>query len=633
MTGIDTKLMKNSQNPSHKRSNIERRVNKYLTIVFAILITIVIISSAISTAYAYANKNVIRFFTGQGVEDSPLSVITFMILYNGLVPISLYVSMDIVRLLQAKFICWDLNMYYEPIDQPAEAKTGDLNEDLGQVEYLFTDKTGTLTENLMEFKMCSIDGTIYGSNESVTSGMSGQVVEHHRFKFNDPTLLAELKGHKKAKINEFLEVLALCHTVIPDLKESGEYDYQAASPDEEALVLAAHCFGYSFISNKSGSYSLKVNGEVLEYKVLCINEFTSNRKRMSVVLVPIFDKKRKPILYCKGADNVILERCKDSLEKKEKINQNLIDFSVKGYRTLVLAKKEMTSQEAEEFEKRYNTARCALADREKRLEDLAEELEAGMDLVGATAIEDKIQEGVSETISTLLRAGIKVCVLTGDKQETAINIGYSCKLIQPNMTLIKLNAKTLQETKELLQTTLNQTLYDRPVKRTNTFLQNIQFVEQPPDPSPLDKSLPQRRGKNRYKFVKTDFSIQENISKEKIESLNLALVTDGNTMSFILNDTVCMRNFSILVSVSHAVICCRVSPLQKSLIVKMVKNHFHFKPLTLAIGDGANDVAMIQEAHVGIGICGREGLQAANSSDYAIARFKYLLPLLLHHGR
>lgn len=182
-TGNDTKLMKNSKYPPHKRSNIEKRINKYLSFVFTVLFTIAILSASISIAFAYTNEEIMKFFSGDSLQASPLVFVTFLILYNSLVPISLYVTLDVVKMIQSKFIQWDLLMYCDEYDQPAIVKTGDLNEDLGQIEYIFTDKTGTLTQNIMEFKRCSIKGCVYGFNEHQDTFKKSQLNPHKKLEF------------------------------------------------------------------------------------------------------------------------------------------------------------------------------------------------------------------------------------------------------------------------------------------------------------------------------------------------------------------------------------------------------------------------------------------------------------------
>lgn len=620
-TGPDTKLMMNSKHPPHKRSNVEQRVNKYLIIVFTLLFIMVIVSTVISIANTYAHKSMTEFFSGVKSSDSGLNFITFLILYNSLVPISLYVTMDVVRVMQAKFIQWDMRMYYAPIDRPAIAKTGDLNEDLGQIEYIFSDKTGTLTENQMEFKKCAIRGRVYGSMEVPINCSDVSLNPHPKFKFYDQNFLTDMHGDYAKEINEFLELLSLCHTVIPEKLEDGTINYQAASPDEEALVIAAHSLGRSYVSSKAGYSIVNIEGEPFEYKIVGVNEFNSDRKRMSVVIECMTDKTRPPVLYCKGADNMILERVVASKKEKDELTRSLYDFSVEGLRTLVLAKRELTEEQVRDFEKKWNTAKNAMSDRSLRLDEVAAEFEVDMELIGATAIEDKIQEGVPEAIADLMEGGLKVWVLTGDKQETAINIGFSCKLLTKDMDLIILNCNSADNVKYMLKKTLGKYVMCNNVEG-NYYDVSRNSIQNglTPNSNSIMRMLDQNDDDTNHVIM-------------DIKKLNLGLVVDGATLTYIFADIDTIKYFSMISCLCHSVICCRVSPLQKAEVVRLVKHNFSFRPITLAIGDGANDVSMIQEAHVGVGVCGKEGLQAVNSSDYAVARFKFLLPLLFIHGR
>ena len=621
-TGPETKLMMNSKTPPHKRSNVERRVNRYLTIVFTVLFTAAILSTVISIINAFSEEKLAEQNDPNAKRTSFLNFFTFMILYNGLVPISLYVTMDLVRVLQTRFIQWDLRMYSPSDDRPAIAKTGDLNEDLGQIEFVFSDKTGTLTENMMEFRRCSVAGRKYGvMTPAVPGEPPSGLSAHPKFKFRDPSLIQELKQNPHGKLSEFTELLCLCHTVLPELDPSGHLCYQGASPDEEALVIAAHCFGYSFDTVKTGILGVTILGEKREYRVLGVNEFTSSRKRMSVVV-------QTPtggyVLYCKGADNVILELCNATSDEVTALNDHLREFAVDGLRTLVCAKRILTQEQASDFEKKYVNAKNAMSDRSRRLQEVAEEYELELEILGATAIEDKIQDGVPETIDSLMKAGVKVWVLTGDKQETAINIGYACKLLSSDVTVLKLNVRTVEEAQSNLRYLLMEHVF-----KTSPTIDSVRAPSRQPNNTPTQTTVPSRY--NHPFFHRTiEFDSEKVLD---VDNIHISLVVDGTSLTCIMDNAKAVKMFSMLSFMCHSVICCRVSPIQKSDIVKLVKQGYKFKPMTLAIGDGANDVSMIQEAHVGIGISGKEGLQAVNSSDYAIARFRFLLPLLVIHGR
>merc|ERR1711977_610289 len=342
--------------------------------------------------------------------------------------------------------------------------------------------------------------------------------------------------------------------------------YQAASPDEGALVEGAVLMGYQFT----------VKGVEYEYELLAVCEFNSTRKRMSAIFRCPDGQIR---CYCKGADTVILERLGGDNPHVELTLQHLEEYASEGLRTLCLAMREIPEAEFHEWWDVFNTAATTVSgNRAEELDKAAELLEKDFYLLGATAIEDRLQDGVPETIHTLQEAGIKVWVLTGDRQETAINIGMSCKLISEDMTLLIVNEETAGDTRD-----------------------NIQ--------KKLDAIRTQGDG--------------------TIAMDTLALVIDGKSLTYALEKDL-EKNFLDLAVMCKAVICCRVSPLQKALVVKLVKRHL--KAILLAIGDGANDVSMIQAAHIGVGISGMEGLQAARSADVAIGQFRYLRKLLLVHG-
>jgi len=210
------------------------------------------------------------------------NLLTFIILYNNLIPISLQVTLELVRFLQAIFINFDVEMYHAESDTPAMARTSNLNEELGMVKYIFSDKTGTLTRNVMEFKRCSIARIIYPVEDTPEQS----------------ALVQNLQGkHQTAPIiDEFLTLLAVCHTVIPEKGEDGTITYHAASPDERALVAGAMRFGYVFTTRTPTIVEVDALGTLQKYEILNVLEFTSTRKRMSVI---VRNPNGEIKLYCK----------------------------------------------------------------------------------------------------------------------------------------------------------------------------------------------------------------------------------------------------------------------------------------------------------------------------------------------
>ncbi|EIT78593.1 P-type ATPase [Aspergillus oryzae 100-8] len=580
-TGHETKLMRNATATPIKRTAVERMVNVQILMLVSILIALSVISSVgdlIIRQTAADKLTYLDYGSTNAVKQFFLDIFTYWVLYSNLVPISLFVTIEIVKYAQAFLINSDLDIYYDKTDTPATCRTSSLVEELGQIEYIFSDKTGTLTCNMMEFKQCTIGGIQYGEDipeDRRATVEDGVEVGVHDFKKLRENLQG---GHPTADaIHHFLTLLSTCHTVIPERseKEPDKIKYQAASPDEGALVEGAATLGYQFTNRRPRSVLFTVGGHEYEYELLAVCEFNSTRKRMSTIFRCPDGKIR---IYTKGADTVILERLNPDNPMVEVTLQHLEEYASEGLRTLCLAMREVSEEEFQQWYQIYDKAATTVGgNRADELDKASELIEKDFYLLGATAIEDRLQDGVPDTIHTLQTAGIKVWVLTGDRQETAINIGMSCKLISEDMTLLIVNEETSQATRENLTKKLQ--------------------------------------------------AVQSQHASGEIEAL--ALVIDGRSLTFALEKDM-EKMFLDLAIQCKAVVCCRVSPLQKALVVKLVKRHL--KSLLLAIGDGANDVSMIQAAHVGVGISGLEGLQAARSADVSIAQFRYLRKLLLVHG-
>ena len=578
-TGHETKLMRNATATPIKRTDVERMLNKQILTLVAILLILSSISTIgdlIVLSTAGTKLTYLYYDTFNAASQFFLDILTYWVLYSNLVPISLFVTVELVKYYQAFLINNDLDIYYADTDTPAICRTSSLVEELGQIEYIFSDKTGTLTCNVMQFRQCSIGGVQYAETVPEDRRAVGDNDINGFYDFN--RLRANLVDHtSRSAIHHFLAMLATCHTVIPERKdEKSEIKYQAASPDEGALVEGAAMLGYKFVARKPRAVIIQIGGQEFEYELLAVCEFNSTRKRMSTIFRCPDGKIR---IYCKGADTVILERLARENPVVDVTLQHLEDYATEGLRTLCLAMREVPDQEFREWQQVFDKAATTVGgNRAEELDKAAEIIEHDFFLLGATAIEDRLQDGVPDTIHTLQTAGIKIWVLTGDRQETAINIGMSCKLISEDMTLLIVNEDNSTATRDNLA-------------------------------------------------KKLDAVRNQSATGTELESL--ALIIDGKSLTFALEKDM-EKLFLDLAVACKAVVCCRVSPLQKALVVKLVKRHL--KALLLAIGDGANDVSMIQAAHVGVGISGVEGLQAARSADVAIGQFRYLRKLLLVHG-
>uniref|UniRef100_A0A8C3KJK4 Phospholipid-transporting ATPase n=1 Tax=Calidris pygmaea TaxID=425635 RepID=A0A8C3KJK4_9CHAR len=601
--GPDTKLMQNSGKTTFKRTSIDRLMNVLVMVIFAFLGLMCLILAIGNGIWEFDKGYYFQVYLpwAEGVNSASYSGFlmfwSYVIILNTVVPISLYVSVEIIRLGNSFYIDWDRKMYYPLNDTPAQARTTTLNEELGQIKYIFSDKTGTLTQNIMCFNKCSINGKSYGMLSICLKKVdfSYNQLADPKFAFYDHRLVEAVKLND-VPTHRFFRLLSLCHTVMPEEKKEGNLVYQAQSPDEGALVTAARNFGFVFRARTPETITVVEMGETKVYELLSILDFNNVRKRMSVIV-------RSPegdlTLYCKGADTILYELLHSSCDSlKEETTEHLNEFAGEALRTLVVAYKNLDEDYFQDWIRRHHEASTALEGREDKLSELYEEIEKDLMLLGATAIEDKLQDGVPQTIETLAKANIKIWVLTGDKQETAMNIGYSCNLLNDDMEdVFIIEGRTSDDVLNELRKKM------KPDSFLDSDESNIQFEKS----SKKTKIIPDEEANGVYGLVITGHS--------------LAYALEGN-LELELVRTACM---------CKVVICCRVTPLQKAQVVELVKKYK--KAVTLAIGDGANDVSMIKTAHIGVGISGQEGMQAVLSSDFSFAQFRYLQRLLLVHGR
>ncbi|VVC91181.1 unnamed protein product [Leptidea sinapis] len=360
-TGHETKLMKNSTKAPLKRSSIDRQTNTHILMLFLILIALSLLSAAFNELWLARRTTTDWYIALNGAQNANFgfNFLTFLILYNNLIPISLQVTAEIVRFFQAKFISMDSQMYHAETDTPALARTSNLNEELGMVRYVFSDKTGTLTCNQMEFSKCSIAEIIY------TKPAPGVSLE-------ESLLYHNLREHPSAPdIREFLTMLAVCHTVIPERVDS-HTNYHAASP-------ACSGDGRSVVR-------LGVRDPHAPERH---HQRVGGGRRSSAVLRAAREIK----LYCKGADSVIYPRLAGGHDSRYARGTlaHLEHFANEGLRTLVFAVADVPEHFYQEWSNTYHKACISLHNREEKIDEAAMLIENNMRLLGATAIEDKLQ--------------------------------------------------------------------------------------------------------------------------------------------------------------------------------------------------------------------------------------------------
>ncbi|XP_039280038.1 probable phospholipid-transporting ATPase VA [Nilaparvata lugens] len=769
--GHETKAMLNNNGPRWKRSSLEKKINEDIMWCVVILLVFCCLGASgswlwLSSFPLHTRIPFLPYSASPGYEGF-LTFWTFIIILQVMIPLSLYVTVEMAKLLQVYHINNNSELYDPETDKMVECRALNITEELGQVQYIFSDKTGTLTENKMIFRRCTINGVDY-NHHPPTDQQQKDMGGHVNFVSVNSRLETDLSGDSAVshKVREFFLVLSLCNTVVvakhphhdsmnasgviePELSTHVEFIpkpqtsttvsssrsryrrlaesrsitpsptplstasaaddtmsttleeespprpppppevrqslrerglpslisfgrattlspiasspdsspttkhtaaaaanspprpkllnvpmpailssvvyrrnkngvnnnspkvpessavkpiYEAESPDELALVETAYNYNVCLLSRMPNSVTVGMLGEnPVDYEILKVLPFDSARKCMSVILR--FSSNDQIVMFCKGADSTILSRLApiDDLQSQQMLfrtQQHLNLYARQGLRVLVMARRHLSESEFSNWATRLEEADLSHDARDRKLREAYLDIEQNLTLIGATGIEDRLQEGVPETIASLRAAGIVVWVLTGDKPETAINVAYSARLFSPSCELLKLFARN----KETAESTIH--LYLAAVEgRTTTDVTNQG------QPSTENSTRSERISNNRKK----------------------ALVVDGKTLTYILDRRSNLQEpFLRLTRHCTSVLCCRATPLQKAYIVRIVKQQL--KTRTLAIGDGANDVSMIQSADVGIGISGHEGMQAVMSSDFSMPRFKFLERLLLVHG-
>ncbi|NXG44002.1 AT8B3 ATPase, partial [Psilopogon haemacephalus] len=613
--GFDSKIMRNSGKVKRKRTKLDLLMDRLVVMIFLLLLLTSLCLAIASGFWARRFQEKHSYLAAllghtTAAQQAFFSFWGFTILLSIIIPMSMYITFEFVYLVNSFFISWDLEMYSPEQDAPAQARSTSLSDQLGQVEYIFSDKTGTLTQNVMAFRKCCINGTIYGASggHKLGLGLTWRQPGEKKLDSCNETLLEAARQDSDPVLREFLRLLALCHTVMVE-QQGDQLVYQAASPDEGALVLAARDLGYVFLARTQDSITISELGVKRTYKVLAMLDFNSDRRRMSVL---VRDPQGTIRLYTKGADTVILERLRGRGPKETLTEMALDLFARETLRTLCLASRELSEAEYSSWARRLQQASAQLRD----LDSLYEEMEQDLQLLGATAIEDKLQDGVPETIQLLKLGNIKVWVLTGDKQETAVNVGYACRLLTEDM-------EVLQE-KEISEILKAYWVSNNNLSSTEEALHSSHLSPQHPEASHHKKRALIISGDLLDKILQPGEVLEPEGRLRRWLGARRAAGSPGQ-------GTLLEKAFVDLATSCQAVICCRVTPRQKALVVQLVKKHK--RVTTLAIGDGANDVNMIKTADIGVGISGQESIQAVQCSDYALAQFRFLQRLLLVHGR
>ena len=742
-TGRQTKVAMNSAQPPSKLSRMEHTINVALAVVLVAQLVLVVISDVLrlqwvqETFYiggidpwylsetnastlaaadaAGANLSEVDFSAAGQETDLPGWVayfFTFFILYNNMVPISMYFTVELCCFVHAMYINRDPKMHCKETNTPARCRSSNLCQEIGQVAYIFADKTGTITRNEMELKCVALADQVFGSfrgAEFFSGFHARQLLGKFRTEGDNLRAKQKARGGRKAIENwsltanyDFWTIVACCHSAmvskaptedgalrcmsrtvlavnraVPTLhrsltpvgvcwfvfilsfifafsaviafvvicctgdntvSEAGELQFDGESIDETTLLRGAVKAGVKFLGKRrnvisiqydpsvssmaaaqgattGGDAAAEVSPWVEDYEILFTNAFSSSRMRMSIVAKRVSDDSF--VLFVKGADEVI-----GNLALEERSTTHLRTMcnrmAASGLRVLMVAKRELGFKECSEYVKRYNEIQRLVQGRDDAMLALAAAMEKKLTIVGVTGIEDKLQSKVSETIQTIRDANIRMWMLTGDKLTTANTIAFNTNLLTKTQRILYVRINSIFAGQEEQLQSMEQEM--------RVFYEMLR--------GSVAKSQERAHGSEGHGGLGRGGSPSAPQFAVVITGPALKLILGGKNQEIDPPTSPAARDIFVqLVGECSVVIACRVSPYQKAQLVELVRNEVDKNALTLAIGDGANDVPMLQKAHIGVGINGHEGMQAANNSDFTIARFKFLSRLLLVHGR
>ncbi|KAL9128214.1 MAG: hypothetical protein Q9217_003060 [Psora testacea] len=583
-TGAQTRQALSTSPSRSKAGLLEYEINNLTKILCALTLTLSIVLVAV------------RGIEGRPGQEWYVAVARFLILFSTIVPISLRVNLDMGKTVYARLIERDQGI------QGTVVRTSTIPEELGRIEYLLSDKTGTLTQNEMDLKKIHV-GTVAYANEAMDEVRSYVRQVFSANVSSDATQSAPLitpsSTHHSAsggasttrsrreigsRVRGLVMALALCHNVTPStetVEGQSTTTYQASSPDEIAIVRWAESVGLRLLHRDRHTITLQsVDSSriVVRVKILEVFPFTSVGKRMGIIL-QFFHGEESTLstangpdeiwFYQKGADTVM----GSIVAANDWLDEETANMAREGLRTLVVGRRRLSTQQYEEFASRYKQASLSLQSRDSNMAQVVKDhLEHSLELLGVTGVEDKLQRDVKPSLELLRNAGVKIWMLTGDKVETARCVAVSAKLV-------------------------SRTQYIHTITQLSTSTASSAAI----DALSLLRSKPD----------------------------STALLIDGDSLSHFLSYH--RHEFIILAVQLPAVIACRCSPTQKAEIAYLIR-HFTKKRVA-CIGDGGNDVSMIQAADVGVGIVGKEGRQASLAADFSITSFHHLTKLLVWHGR
>uniref|UniRef100_H3A6R4 Phospholipid-transporting ATPase n=1 Tax=Latimeria chalumnae TaxID=7897 RepID=H3A6R4_LATCH len=564
----------NTSNPKNKVGLLDLELNRLTKALFLALVVLSVVMVAL------------QGFVGPWYRY----LFRFLLLFSYIIPISLRVNLDMGKAAYGWMIMKDENI------PGTVVRTSTIPEELGRLVYLLTDKTGTLTQNEMVFKRLHLGTVSYGTDTmdeiqnhimssygQVQGQASGNSISSTPSRKVQPSA-PKVRKTVSSRIHEAVKAIALCHNVTPVYESragvNGETEYTEADQDfsdENRTYQASSPDEVALVQWTESVGLTLINRDLTSMQLK-----TPGGQILTYYILQNFpftsESKRMGIIVREESTGEITFYMKGAdvamssiVQYNDWLEEECGNMAREGLRTLVVAKKSLTEEQYQDFENRYNQAKLSIHDRTLKVAAVVESLEREMELLCLTGVEDQLQADVRPTLEMLRNAGIKCWAVCFFEMEKGNCVP----------------------------------------KRSPSQTQTFEF----------HRVTPKRPVSNRG-----EAHLELNAFRRKHDC---ALVISGDSLE------VCLKyyehEFVELACQCPAVVCCRCSPTQKAQIVKLLQQHTGKR--TCAIGDGGNDVSMIQAADCGIGIVGKEGKQASLAADFSVTQFKHIGRLLIVHGR
>ena len=630
-TGKETKIMLNAHKVPLKNTRVERLANKMmLALIFACLV--LALTSTFLNTYQAVSESEDNFF---------ITFLVFVMLYQNITPISLFVTLDILRMYQM----WHHRQHSRKSISSAEVLNSCVAEDLGRVEYIIADKTGTLTESWGAAKEFVLGEDSFSPCAELHSGckhMNELVSVEPESESVDRSvpcgytnlrrMLASFECPKSA--NTFMEALAVCNSI---LLSDGGYEMVFVR-DDKALVTSAADFGYQLLEKTADFCRLDVKGEERRYKILGQHESTGVIPHFRIALQR--EDSSEGLLFIKGTPHVLSLNRKAILHLSTSaefvVTRKEDELIHSGLKSIMIACKVLKGEELTDLKTKLEIANRAIYNREDKIEKIFDMYECGCEYLGLVGVEEGVLQSTGDAVQRLVQAGVHIWVASGDESAPTQIAAINAKILDPNIRCVMLKMPKNGATASYLRRKLNI-----QVKRL-ILNQHAGVREEVEDENNVQRgslwagTTAMLFGNSFIGRSSLMLNLDEPLKEVPYDPENItkyAVLVTGETFDLALKDQECKRLLCCILFLATTVLFCNMLPLQKAQVVKLIKENFRFRPVTLAIGDGNDDVAMLQEADIGVGMKREGESRASSNADVAVGYFHQLASLLLVDGR